>query len=141
MPSRASGSTFYNPEDDSNRVTFRARCEFLKIVLDNEPELAKGVSEDIFPIFAGIDPKYHIETMQLWSLFHPLRAFLLFEDCGEVYEPEEKTLYFTERWELLPPSRIVQYIKLDVPETVKALAAAYDKLKLWRFGLWGLRYL
>ena len=141
MGKRASGSTFYNPEDSNNSVTFKARCGFLKLVLDNDPVLANRVSKDVFPLFFGVRPDAHTDTMKLGNLDIIIRLFKLYQAAGTVMEFEAKTLLLPGRRELHDENGCQLPVEINIPHTVRTLVSVYYETCLWRLGHWTLEFL
>ena len=134
---RASGSTFYNPDDSNNPVTFKARCKFLKLVLDYDPELAKRFSKDMTRHFFGVDPESYDLSVPL--LLPLIVNFLESRKAGELLEPPNNYIGFYDRYEFCEaPSTKISISLRNVSSLVRDVAIIYEETCLRYLGYWTL---
>jgi hypothetical protein len=151
MASRASGSTFYNPEDPNNPVTHETRCCFLKIVLDNEPELTQRFAREVHPLFRGILPEeyrsHHIPDLALWANVYAHADRLEQKHPQEALARRDFAMERTERiYFQVPPERhaegrLARSRRLDASQVIPVLASFYNETCLRYLGAWALEIL
>ncbi len=148
MALRASGSTFYNPQDPHNPVTHEARCCFLKIVLDNEPELSQRYAREVQPLFCGLLAEeyrsHHISDLALWAGVyahadrleqkHPQEALAR----RELAIAQAEQIYFYLPFEKHEKGRRARSQRLDASQVLPVLASFYNETCLRYLGSWGL---
>lgn len=151
MASRASGSTFYDPKDPNNPVTHEARCCFLKIVLDNEPELSQRFAQEVQTLFNDILPEeyrsYRIPDLALWASVYAQADRLEQKHPREALARRELAKEQVERIRFyLPPERhekgrLARSRQLDAHQVLPVLASFYNETCLRYLDSWALEIL
>ena len=141
---RLSGSDFYNPDNPNNVVAYNTRRDFMKVVLDNEPDLLEQLLQTLVPLLPLPEPGPLLHILSVSTYFSQLSSEVASytSDCILDSLTLEPTLSQQLRDNKLKSFNLYfAATEEEMRQLLEPLANFYDRTCLCKLPSWALQIL